>query len=142
MGPLSTSDENTASEADSSSSTTAESFNQQRLRHTSMPQARVSSSSGLGGKAFTFSLFFKLMCDLTRKIGFRPCTNQLPVRSLFFSSKHSIKAERFYELNLMWFDEKNKALKSTSGPLSSTSGALTNTYIRFCSSTPRTTDAQ
>ena len=60
----------------------------------------------------------------------------------FFSSKHSIKAERFYELNLMWFDEKNKALKSTSGPLSSTSGALTNTYIRFCSSTPRTTDAQ
>jgi len=49
MGPLSTSDENTASEADSSSSTTAESFNQQRLRHTSMPQARVSSSSGLGG---------------------------------------------------------------------------------------------
>jgi len=50
MGPLSTSDENTASEADSSSSTTAESFIQQRLRHTSMPQARVSSSSGLGGQ--------------------------------------------------------------------------------------------
>jgi len=50
LGPLSTSDENTASEADSSSSTTAESFIQQRLRHTSMPQPRVSSSSGLGGQ--------------------------------------------------------------------------------------------
>merc|ERR1719361_2074594 len=50
MGPLSTSDENTASEADSSSSTTAESFIQQRLRHTSMPQPRVSSTSGLGGQ--------------------------------------------------------------------------------------------
>lgn len=47
MGPLSTSDENTASnlsEGCDSSSTTTESFIQQRLRHESMPQARVSTS--------------------------------------------------------------------------------------------------
>jgi len=55
MGPLSTSDENsvascvTDNSSDSTNNlsqcTTTESFNQQRLRHVSMPQARVSSSS-------------------------------------------------------------------------------------------------
>ena len=47
MGPLSTSDENTSTETSSSStvSTTAESFMEQRIRHTSMPQARVAASA-------------------------------------------------------------------------------------------------
>ena len=51
MGPLSTSDENTAAastETSSSSSTvgtTAESFMEKRIRHTSMPQQRVAAAS-------------------------------------------------------------------------------------------------
>lgn len=59
MGPLSTSDENASvstslssqhhagDDSTSSCTTTTESFIQQRLRHTSMPQARVCSSAGL-----------------------------------------------------------------------------------------------
>lgn len=58
MGPLSTSDENASTSlssqhhagddsSTSSCTTTTESFIQQRLRHTSMPQARVCSSAGL-----------------------------------------------------------------------------------------------
>ena len=90
MGPLSTSDENTASEADSSSSTTAESFIQQRLRHTSMPQPRVSSTSGLGGNKLTTTK------DVLRNVSFPDGAIQ---RINFFLSTS-------WFITISWFWEK------------------------------------
>jgi len=88
MGPLSTSDENTASEADSSSSTTAESFIQQRLRHTSMPQPRVSSTSGLGGQEHHHLHHPHLEASLSHVGGdSNPSSNKH--QSHFFSRQHA-----------------------------------------------------
>jgi len=89
MGPLSTSDENTASEADSSSSTTAESFIQQRLRHTSMPQPRVSSSSGLGGQEHHHLHHPHLEASLSHVGDSNPGPGGNKHQSHFFSRQHA-----------------------------------------------------